>query len=263
MESTVETLSDVVARRRLRAAEKQIIQATRAAKQKRVELESLIIAYSSATLSALQSEASAPPPRQATPSSAASSRLRSRMSNRRVSRTNRRDDLEGDADGIDDLAALIMNLNFEGLISRSPGRGAGSSTAVDNNGSSVEENGQRTDSSVDADNDAVRARLAHLFNNSAAPSSSPSSLHNAINEMQRRRTSQGRGTVSIKVMFCGITRTLVFTLCLLFICRASKVVATVQRAVEPIASPCIPVRATPIPIPTTKRVRRAEATGKC
>lgn len=45
LEGAVETLSDVVARRRLRATKKQITFATRLARSKRVELESLLSAY--------------------------------------------------------------------------------------------------------------------------------------------------------------------------------------------------------------------------
>mmetsp|Transcript_32887 Transcript_32887/g.47510 ORF Transcript_32887/g.47510 Transcript_32887/m.47510 type:complete len:1304 (-) Transcript_32887:148-4059(-) len=45
LEAMVETLSDVVARRRLRASRNQIALATRAAKSKRIELEYLLITY--------------------------------------------------------------------------------------------------------------------------------------------------------------------------------------------------------------------------
>ncbi len=46
----------MVARRRLRASESQIVLATRAAKQKRIEFESLLIAYSSTKLQALRGD---------------------------------------------------------------------------------------------------------------------------------------------------------------------------------------------------------------
>lgn len=58
LESTVETLSDICARRRMRASRAQIIQATKAAKQKRVEFEGLLLAYAIAK----QQHATATPP---------------------------------------------------------------------------------------------------------------------------------------------------------------------------------------------------------
>jgi hypothetical protein len=51
LESTIETLSDVVARRRLRAGKDQIMQVTVAAKQKRVEFETFLCSYAAAKAS--------------------------------------------------------------------------------------------------------------------------------------------------------------------------------------------------------------------
>jgi hypothetical protein len=51
LESTIETLSDVVARRRLRAGKDQIMQVTVAAKQKRVEFEIFLSSYAAAKAS--------------------------------------------------------------------------------------------------------------------------------------------------------------------------------------------------------------------
>ncbi|RYG70190.1 hypothetical protein EON64_00845 [archaeon] len=214
LESTVETLSDVVARRRLRAAEKQIIQATRAAKQKRVEFESLIIAYSSAKLSALHSEA-ATPSRQATPGSV-NSRFRTSTPSRSATRsgstgTRRRHEWlsrgqDNDADGLDDMAALLLNLEFQDRdflnILRTPARSAANTaannTAVDDNISVIEDNnGLDTAANADADSDVVRTRLANVLNNNDSSATTPSSLSNAMNELrQRRRQAQLSGNVS-------------------------------------------------------------------
>jgi hypothetical protein len=70
-------LSDVVARRRLRASQSIIIQATRAARQKRIEFESLLVAYSFAKQQYLNSPASAANSAlQSTPSSSSHHRNR-------------------------------------------------------------------------------------------------------------------------------------------------------------------------------------------
>lgn len=89
LESTIEMLSDVCARRRLRASESQIAQATRAAKQKRVEFESLLIAYSISKQQAAQEESSASSsmsPFRSAPLSELRMRAMGRANNRRTPR---------------------------------------------------------------------------------------------------------------------------------------------------------------------------------
>lgn len=72
LETTVETLSDVCARRRLRASQQQIIQATQTAKQKRVEFEEVLLSYATAKQQYLMQT-----PSSTAPSSRASSTHRS------------------------------------------------------------------------------------------------------------------------------------------------------------------------------------------
>lgn len=133
LESTVETLSDVVARRRLRASQSQIVQATRAAKQKRIEFESLLIAYSTMKQQYAMATPSSTASRSAQRTSAtrasasntsagnnySASRLRNviQRSNSRSRQLQINDDENTDSL---DLAALLMELEFAASMDHAP-----------------------------------------------------------------------------------------------------------------------------------------------
>lgn len=137
--SCLTAIADVCARRRLRASESQIVQATRAAKQKRIELESLLIAYSSMKLAQRETPSAGRAGRGSaqravgtTPGSAVRNRAASftlnrtrtantgnRSANRPVSGW-RRTGTSGDMSDSLDLATLLLELELANVGSDSP-----------------------------------------------------------------------------------------------------------------------------------------------
>lgn len=110
LESTVETLSDILARRRLRASQTQITQATQAAKQKRVEFETFLMSYAAAKASTIT-----------TPNTQAMNRLdafttrsRTRRAHNRE-RSNRLHQRLQEFPDVRDLNNLLLELDLVGL----------------------------------------------------------------------------------------------------------------------------------------------------
>lgn len=112
LEAMVETLSDVVARRRLRAARSQISLATRAAKSKRIELEYVIISH----VAAREASSSSSPSIFTTPQSiytrgsSYASRSRLSSSNNNNSGSNRNNSSRTYSEDDDDEAIKIVTL---------------------------------------------------------------------------------------------------------------------------------------------------------
>mmetsp|Transcript_5318 Transcript_5318/g.5819 ORF Transcript_5318/g.5819 Transcript_5318/m.5819 type:complete len:1186 (-) Transcript_5318:647-4204(-) len=115
LESTVETLSDVVARRRLRASQNQINQATQAAKQKRVEFETFLSSYAAAKASTAASPNNPEMNRLEALTSRSNARSRMRTQNNFNNRA-RLQQRFADVSDARELSALLLELELAGSL---------------------------------------------------------------------------------------------------------------------------------------------------
>jgi hypothetical protein len=152
LESTVETLSDIVARKRLRASKSQITQAVQATKQKRIEFETFLSSYAAAKAS------SAPNTQTMNRLEALTSRNTARSRNRggagghhhtsRNNTANRLTQRLHDLDDARELSALLLELELANSLGSGAGGSGGeeepSRRATTNTGSGTRRRSHRT-----------------------------------------------------------------------------------------------------------------------